>query len=159
MKYILLIALCLFSGWNAAAQTAVGIKEISLAKDDGKGGIGEITEKFLTTDVPIYFIIQLDSLDPVTVKMNLIAVKAAGMKPESKGIDVSFTTNGKQDRINFNASPSGVWAAGNYRADIFINGKLAESRTFDIEKSPNEPEPKKTVPAKNFAPRKKPRKN
>lgn len=166
MKFIFSIALCLFLGWNASGQitadykrTAAGIKEISLAKDDGKGNIGEITGSFLTTDTPIHFIIQLDSMESVTVKMNLIAVKAVGMKPETKSIDVSFTTNGKQSQVNFDASPSGLWAAGNYRADIFLNGKLAESCSFDIEKSPNEPEPKKSVPAKNFAPRKKTRKN
>lgn len=148
-------------GQNAAADTKFlsNIKEIALAKDDGKGNAGAITEKFLTTDTPVHFIIRLNSFDRVTVKMNLIAVKAAGLKPETKSVDVSYTTDGKQNEVYFHAMPDGFWAAGNYRADIFLNGKLSESIKFDIEKSPTEPELKKPVAAKNFAPRKKPRKN
>ena len=166
MKFIFSIALCLFLGWNAGGQTTAAvqtvpaaIKEISLARSDGKGGIGETSEKFTTTDAPIYFVIQLDSFEPVTVKMNLIAVKAEGLRPETKSVNVSYTTDGKQSQVNFNASPSGVWAAGNYRADFYLDGKLVESRSFEIEKSPNAAEPKKPLPVKTFAPRKRTRRN
>ena len=166
MKLVLIISLCLFLGLNVAGQyadsekkLANGIESISLARDDGKGNIGQTTTKFFTTDKPIHFLINLDSLAPVTVKMNLIAVKAVGLKPETKSVNVSYTTDGKQNQVNFNASPNGVWAAGSYRADVFVNGKLAESRVFDIEKSPNEIAPPKPLPTKTFAPRKKARKN
>ena len=165
MKFIFLISLCLLLGLSVAGQTdndkkpADGIADISLARDDGKGKAGEITEKFSVTDVPIHFLIQLDSDRAVTVKMNLIAVKAAGLKPETKSVNVSFTTDGTQNQVNFDASPNGVWAAGNYRADIYINGKLARSHIFDIEKSPNEVEKKTVLPTRTFAPRKRTRTN
>ncbi len=166
MKFVLIVSFCLFFVSTVGGQIAegdnksvVGIAEISLARDDGKGNVGEITNKFVTTDTPIHFLIQLDSTESVTVKMNLIAVKAVGLKPETRSINVSYTTDGMQNQVNFDASPNGVWAAGNYRADIYINGKFAESRTFEIEKSPTEPVAKKNLPAKTFAPRKKIRKN
>lgn len=166
MKFVLLISLCLLLGLNVSGQIVdddkkpvTGVEEILLARDDGKGKAGETTEKFSTTDVPIHFLIQLDSDKAVTVKMNLIAVKAAGLKPESKSVAVSYTTDGTQNQVNFDASPNGVWAAGNYRADVYINGKLAQSRTFDIEKSSNAIESKQPLPTKTFAPRKKIRKN
>lgn len=169
MKIILVISLCLLLGFNAFAQSAefaktsqVTVEEFSLARDDGNGKAGEATDKFLTADIPIHCFIQLNSTEATTVKLILVAVKAVGLKPETKSVSVSYTTDGKQDQVNFNASPNGVWAAGSYRADIYINGKLARSRTFEIEKSP--PEAKKVLPAtpKSFAPRKqskKPRKS
>lgn len=166
MKFVLAILFCLLFVSTVCGQIGegdnkpvVGIAEISLARDDGKGNVGEITNNFATTDTSIHFLIQLDSVESVTVKMNLIAVKAVGLKPETRSVNVSYTTDGTQNQVNFDASPNGVWAAGNYRADIYINGKLAGSRTFEIEKSPTEPVPKKNLPAKTFAPNKKPRKN
>jgi len=168
MKVVLVIFCCLLFGFNAPAQTEIEnaeavIETVSLARDDGSGKAGETTDVFLTTDRPIHCFIQLSSIKPATVKLILVAVKAAGMPPETKSISVSYKTNGNQDQVNFNASPEGIWAAGSYRADIFINGKLAKSHGFEIEKSPKVAEQVKPSPPKSFVSRKntakKPRKN
>lgn len=159
MKLVLAVFLCLFFGLNAFAQSeettknpVVGVKEISLARGDRSGKAGETTDKFVTTDVPIFCFIQLDSEKPATVKMIFVAVKAVGLKPESKVVTVGYTTKDAENQVNFTASPKGVWAAGDYRADIYIDGKLAKSRLFTIEKSPKEIE-KQTAPApKSLAP-------
>lgn len=169
MKIIPVLFLCLLFSLNAFAQTdefdknaAATVEEIVLARDDGSGQAGDKTDKFLTTDVPIHCFIQLSSLKPTTVKLILVAVKAVGLKPETKSVSVSYTTNGAQNQVNFNASPDKVWAAGSYRADVFINGKLTRSQTFEIAKSANEIEKVPAAAPKSFAPRravKKPRKN
>ncbi len=70
--------------------------------------------------------------------MNFVAVKAGGLKPETKVVMVSYKTNGKHNVVNFNASPETVWAAGAYRVDILIDGKLAKGLEFEIKKSPKE---------------------
>ena len=165
MKFFTIIFCGLLLSLSVAAQiggakqnTAVGVSEITLARDDGAGGIGELTEKFSTGDTPIHISIQLDSTASVTVRMNLVAVKAAGLKPETKSVAVKYTTDGTQNQVNFTASPSGAWAAGSYRADVYINDVLADSRAFEIEKSSVETAPK-IVPAKNFVPRRRSRKN
>ena len=169
MKITLITFLCLFFGLNAFAQSEnfdkpseVTVEEISLARDDGDGNVGEATVKFLVTDVPIHCFVQLSSLKPTTVKLIFVAVKAVGLKPETKSVSVSYTTNGEQNQVKFNASPIDVWAAGSYRADIYINGKLTKSQTFEIEKSPTEAEKVLPVTPKFFAPprksAKKPRK-
>lgn len=161
MKFVLAILLCLFSGLTAYSQIAetnedseINVEEITLSRSDGNGEAGGTTDKFSTTDVPIRCFIQLDSEKPATVKMIITAVKAAGLKPESKIVTVSYTTKDNQNQINFTASPNGAWAAGSYRADIFINGKLNKSRPFEIEKSSTAPE--KKVAPKALAPRPKP---
>lgn len=164
MKFVLAVFLCLFLGSNGFSQSeevnknsAVGVEEITLARGDGNGKAGEATDKFVATDVPIFCFIQLDSEKPATVKMILVAVKAVGLKPESKVVAVSYTTKEKQNQVNFTASPDGVWAAGDYRADIYVDGKLAKSRAFIIEKSAKEikkqnaPAPKSAAPRKSAA--------
>lgn len=159
MKFVLAIFCCFLLGFDASAQsetqtTEPVIQTISLARDDGKGFAGEATDKFLTTDNPIHCFIQLSSIKPATVKLILVAVKAAGLPPGTKSISVSYTTNGNQNQVNFNASPEGVWAAGSYRADVYINGKLAQSQLFVVEKSSTDAPPKNLSAPKSFAPRK-----
>lgn len=165
MKFVLTIFLCLFSGSNAFAQSeeskinsAIGVEEISLAR--GVDGV-DATDKFRTGDNPIFCFIQLDAEKPATVKMILVAVKAANIKPESKIVTVSYTTEANQNRVSFTASPNGgVWAAGDYRVDVYVGGKLAKSRTFVVEKSPQEIRKQKLSAPKSLAPRtnvKKPR--
>lgn len=121
------------------AQEADGTKktevaEIYLAKDDGTGNAGEEAEDFVTTDVPIYCVVQLNSDQPVTVKMNLVAVSVAGVRAETKVVSTSYLTKEKQNRVNFSGKPYGNWVAGKYRADIFINDALAASRSFMVQK-------------------------
>lgn len=169
MKLVCTIFLCLFFAVSVFAQpetvekpSPVGVEEIFLARDDGKGAAGAPTTKFTTTELPVYVFIQLDSGEPATVKMSLIAVKAAGLKPETKVVTVSYATKKNENQVNFTASPQNVWAAGSYRVDVFLDGKLAKSQTFEIEKSAQEAVREKPGAPKTFAPRKplkKPRKN
>jgi hypothetical protein len=161
MKIVLTISLCLLFNLNAFAQTERSrnaadfvVEEISLARDDGNGKPGEVTDKFITTDRPIHCLIQLGSSKPATVKMNLIAVKANGLRPETKIITVNYTTKENQNLVNFTGSPDVVWAAGIYRVDIFINGNLTRSQTFEIEKSPKQINKEGQLLPKSLVPRK-----
>jgi hypothetical protein len=157
MKLVLTVFLCLFSGLNAFPQSdennanrAVGVVEISLARGDGGNDEAvRATDKFRGADVPILCFIELDAEKPATVKMILVAVKAFGLKPETKIIMVSYTTKENENQVNFTASPSGaVWTAGDYRVDVYINGQFVKSRTFIIEKSSQEIEQQKPPAAK-----------
>jgi hypothetical protein len=129
----------------------VGVDSVYLARDNGEGKAGDMSESFLTTDIPIYCVVQLNSTKPVTVKMNLVAVNVAGVKAESRVITVSYKTNGKQDRVSFTGKPDGVWTAGSYRIDIFVDDKLTVGKTFEIKKSPSEIQ-KSAAQAENFVP-------
>lgn len=138
-KYLLLIFVAVFAlnicgqierGAASAADTVV--TEIYLAKDNG-GAIGETTEKFSTADVPIYCVVKLETAKPALVKMNLVAVKVRGVKPETKVVAASYQTTGVQDQVNFTGKPDGLWTAGSYRVDIFIDGKAAGNKEFEIQ--------------------------
>lgn len=146
MKLVSIVFLCLFFSLAALGQTpepqqlqqdsdVVGVEEIYLAKDNGEGKAGEPETSFQTTDSPIFCVVQLTSTKPTTVKMNFIAAKVAGVKAETKVFTVSFKTNGKQNRVNFKGSPEGLWIAGNYRVDVFVDGKLSGSKDLEIQKA------------------------
>lgn len=165
MKIILVSALCLLFACGTFAQEpektpppeTVAVEQLFLARDNGEGKAGDEAESFLTTDIPIYCVVQLNSSQPATVKMNFVAVSVAGVKAETRVISVSYKTNGKQNRVSFTGKPENLWAAGNYRIDIFIDDKLATGKTFEIKKSPLEAKPTVTK-AQNFvAPKPKPK--
>jgi hypothetical protein len=144
MKIVLILLCCIFFSLNVFGQTkVVSVEAISLSRDDGNGKAGEETEVFGTKDIPIYCTVQLDSTEPATVKMNLVAVKVQGVKAETKVVSVSYKTNGKQSRVNFTGKPDGFWTAGMYRIDIFVNDKPSGSRDFEIQKSAQEIEKEK----------------
>ncbi len=164
MKIVLLIFFCLVFGLNAFGQAEnaekvgkavhtenvleISVEEISLARGDKYGKIGETTTVFATTDVPIYCFVQLISTKSAVVKMYFVAVQANGLKPETKVVSVSYTTNGKQNSVTFNVSPETFWAAGKYRVDILIDGKQAKSLEFIIQKTTEEIENIKDIQRK-----------
>jgi len=152
---------CVLFAFNAFAQDGedeknvepqiVGVEEIYLAKDNGEGKAGDVAESFLTTDIPIYCVVQLNSSKPATVRMNFVAVSVQGVKAETKVISVNYKTNGKQNRVSFTGKPDGVWTAGSYRIDIYIDDKLAVGKSFEIKKSPGEIQ-KSVTQVKSFVP-------
>ena len=129
---ILLVSACAAMAQEAGAAPPVNIDNIYVAKDDGTGQAGDAASKFAPTDVPIYCVVMLDSTAPVTVRMNLVAAKVTGVKPDSKVLSVSYTTKDGQNRVNFTGRPAGKWVAGTYRVDIFLNDKFIKDVSFDV---------------------------
>ncbi len=125
----------MFAQESDGAPVKVGIAEIYLAKDDGSGKAGDQATSFVTTDIPIYCVVQLDSSQSVTVKMNLIAVAVPGVKAETKVVSTTYTTRDNQDRVNFSGRPTGQWVAGRYRVDIFVGDAPVISREFAVQKA------------------------
>lgn len=142
MRPILLLIFLVVSACAAFGQApdalvaSVNIENLYVAKDDGTGKAGDAVNSFSTTDIPIYCVVMLDSSTPVTVKMNFVAEKVPGVKAETKVVSVSYTTRDGQNRVNFTGKPAGNWVAGTYRADIFLDGKLAKNISFQIKGGP-----------------------
>jgi hypothetical protein len=137
VKLRILLLICLLFSVSLAAQEKgqVRVESLYLARDDGQGKAGEAAESFFTDDIPIYCVVQLDSLRPVTVKMVFIAAKVAGVKPGTKVIAAKYTTNGQQSQVYFTGKPDKAWIAGTYRIEIFIDEKPADSIEFEIRKN------------------------
>lgn len=131
---ILACSVCFVAQESDGSSVAVGSAGIYLAKDDGSGKAGDEATSFVTTDVPIYCVVQLESSTPVTVRMNLVAVAVPGVKAETRVVSTSYTTKGKEDRVNFSGRPNGPWVAGRYRVDVFVEDRPAVSREFAVQK-------------------------
>ena len=159
---MLLAFSCTAFGQSTPASSPVNIEDIYLAKDDGSGKAGDAATTFVTTDIPIHCVVQLDSSSPVTVKMNFVAAKVPGVKADTKVVSVSYTTKDGQNRVNFSGKPAGKWVAGSYRVDISVDGRPVKQLDFEIKESGSkvttaeffqpkaEPKPKPAVhPKKN----------
>lgn len=159
-KLVIILFACLILAGGVLAQEAddsgprVRVAELYLAKDDGTGKAGQAAAAFITTDVPIYCVVQLDSAASVTVRMNLVAVSVPGVKAGTRVVTTSYTTKENQSRVNFTGRPDRVWVAGKYRVDIFVANLPAGSRPFTVEPGPGTPksaseslaQPKPTAP-------------
>ena len=128
-----LIGLFTVAASSQSADRAVGVQDVYLAKDNGKGQPGSAATVFAPTDIPIYCVVQLDATGSVTVKMELIAENVPGVKTQSKVVSTSYTTKNGENRVDFNGRPSGKWVAGHYRAQIYLDGKLSRDLSFDIK--------------------------
>ena len=137
MKALYTILICLFAVGGSYAQSVPpetpAIEEVYLARDNGEGKAGDQVTEFRTTDVPIYCVVLLDSNAKAVVKMNFVAVSVSGVKPETKVVTASYTTNAGQNRVNFTGRPDGKWTPGKYRVDLFLDGKLAKNVEFEIK--------------------------
>lgn len=148
---LLFLALAICSNAFGQAPVAVGtdsspIAEAYLAKPDTDGTAGEPATEFVTSDVPIFCVVRLAANEIATVKMNLVAVNVPGVRPETKVIGTTYTTKEGETIVNFTGRPHGKWVAGKYRADIYVEGKLSTSLTFDVKGSA------KPAAASSFAP-------
>jgi len=131
--FMAIFAVCAHGQESAPETSQVGVDDVYLAKDDGSGKAATSpTTLFRPTDIPIYCVVQLDSSVPATVKMNLVAANVPGVRAETKVVSASYTTKNGQNRVNFYGRPEGSWAAGKYRADIFVDGKLVRNVTFEV---------------------------
>jgi hypothetical protein len=140
MKVVLFLGLVLSLSTISFAQPATDtpapiISEIYLAKPNADGKAGEPAENFLVTDVPIFCVVRLYAPGVATVKMDLVAAKVQGVKPDSKVVSTSYTTRADEDRVNFSGRPHGQWVAGKYRVDIFVGDKKVRNIEFEIKPS------------------------
>lgn len=140
MRLTILISIFLVIASVVSAQSSpvstpvagVGVEDVYLAKDNGSGKAGDAVSSFVTTDIPIYCVVQLTSTKAATVRMNFVAVSVSGVKPDSKVVTVSYVTKDGQNRVNFTGKPGDKWSPGKYRVDIFVDGNLARGVVFEI---------------------------
>lgn len=138
MKAVFLVTifvLCCHSAFAQAPQPSpsTGVEEVYLAKDNGEGTAGDQATEFTTSDIPIYCVVLLESGAKAVVKMNFVAVSVSGVKPETKVVTASYTTQEGQNRVNFSGRPDGKWTPGKYRVDLFLDGKIVTNVEFNIK--------------------------
>ena len=133
---LFLIALYCAAAFAQAPQPILplaNVEDVYLARDDGVGKAGDVTDSFAPSDIPIHCVVVLADGQPRAVKMMLVAVKVPGVRPESRVVAASYTTKDKQNRVYFTGRPDGKWVPGTYRIDIFVYDRKERSVTFEVK--------------------------
>jgi serine protease Do len=119
----LLLTACEFS-----ASTA-NISDVILAKDEA----GTQPATTFEPEETFYLVVDLaNAPDDTMVKTSWYAVDVGTVAPPNTLIDEVSLTSGT-GKLYFNLSPSGVWAPGTYKADVYLNDEL--NQTVDIQVS------------------------
>ena len=109
------------------------IESVHLARDDGRGKVGETVTEFKTTDNPLYCVVQLREPKAGTrLKAEWFAVNAGGER-DSMFLEKEFTTTADMNMVTFTARLPRQWPDGDYKVNILVNGKPEKSLDFQIK--------------------------
>jgi hypothetical protein len=109
------------------------IKEVHMAKDNGRGAPGDETDSFAPDDRTVHCVVTLKEPKAETQMMfTWWAVDTVGHKNE-KIKDISYSTKPRENIIHGHLSYPQDWPTGKYKVQIFVNGDLDKTVPYNIE--------------------------
>ena len=104
-----------------------------MARDDGTGKPGDEAESFSPADHTVHVMVELNhAAEGTMVNFDWIAVDAGDMENNSlKKLD--YTTKALENKVHANLTLPRDWPEGDYKVDVYLNGKLARSIAYKIE--------------------------
>jgi hypothetical protein len=121
---------------SGAKPTGV-IKEVHMARDNGKGGPGEATDTFGATDRTIHCVVELAEPNAeAKIRYSWWVVEAEGENNEKvkndKIEDIEYTTKPEDRIVHGHLTVPDDWPQGKYRVDIYVNGNLERSVEYNV---------------------------
>ncbi len=89
------------------------------------------TTVFSANDTFNLFLELKNAPDDTALKVSWIAVNAEGQDPNSVIYETDYTSS--DDTIRFYLSNDAAWPAGSYKVDVYLNGTLDRSLTFEVQ--------------------------
>lgn len=89
------------------------------------------TTTFSQSDVMNLFVELKNAPDDTKLKVSWIAVNAQGLDPNYVIKELDYTSS--DDTVHFDLSNDNLWPVGSYQADIYLNGTLDRSLTFEVQ--------------------------
>jgi hypothetical protein len=89
------------------------------------------TTTFSQSDVMNLFIDLKNAPADTELKVIWTAVNADGVEPNFVINESSYTSG--SDTIHFDLSNDNLWPVGSYKADIYLNGELDRTLTFEVQ--------------------------
>jgi hypothetical protein len=86
---------------------------------------------FGQSDVMNLFIVLKNAPDDTELKVSWVAVQAEGVDPNFVVNESSYKSG--DDTVHFDLSNDNLWPVGSYKADIYLNGKLDRTLTFEVQ--------------------------
>lgn len=121
----------LLVGFSLHAQAAARLDDVTVS--DEKEGDAQSSFAADTRKIWVYGELA-DVPAGARVRSDWIAVKVKGAPPDYKIDSAELAVDGKVNQFNFSLSkPNAGWPVGEYRVDLFINGKLANKARFKVE--------------------------
>jgi hypothetical protein len=118
--------------FSSAAVAAPAYSEVVISDSaDGKE-----MHTFKPTTAKVYIRTKLTGVDkPVKAKSEWIAVKAQGAPPNYKIDAAELNAGPLMNEVRFNYSkPTAGWPVGDYRVDLFLDGKKVTDVKFTVAK-------------------------
>jgi len=120
----LLIAILACSGSVSTAN----IPEAWLSTDEA----GSNRTTVFSQDAVFYAQVQLKNApDDTELKAVWTAVNADGVEPNLQIMETDYT--GGDEQVHFSLSNDDLWPTGEYKVEIFLNGKLDKTLTFQVQ--------------------------
>lgn len=121
------------SNTSSSGTSDVEIKELNMARDDGKGGIGETVESFSPSDRTVHCVVHLNEIKAGTkVKFSWYAVDVGGDK--NKLIkELEYTTGSLENIVHAHLTFPQDWPTGDYRVDVSLNDGPTRSIEYSVE--------------------------
>ena len=117
---------------SSNANPTGAIKELHMAKDDGKGDPGDETTVFGPGDRTIHCVVKLaEAKSGTKMKFSWFIVDAEGAKNE-KIRDIDYTTRALDSIVHGHLTLPQDWPSGKYRVDVFVNGNLEKSVQYSV---------------------------
>ena len=89
------------------------------------------TTTFSQEDTMNLFVDLKNAPDDTEIKVAWIAVEADGVDPNYLLNETNYTSS--DDVVHFDLSNDNLWPVGSYKADVYLNGKLDRSLTFEVQ--------------------------
>ena len=89
------------------------------------------TTTFAQSDTMNLFVDLANAPDDTDVKVTWIAVDAEGVDPNYVINETNYAAG--SETVHFDLSNESPWPVGSYKADIYLNGTLDRSLTFEVQ--------------------------
>lgn len=109
------------------------IKEIHMAKDNGKGAPGDETDSFSPDDRTVHCVVKLKEAKAGTqMKFSWWIVDAEGSKNQ-KIKDIDYSTRPLENIVHGHLTLPQDWPQGKYKVQVYVNGDLDRTLAYNIE--------------------------
>lgn len=117
----------------SSSKSGVYVKEMHMAKDDGKGAPGDSTRSFSPGDRTIHCVATLnDSKSGTKMKFAWWIVDAEGTKNE-KIKEIDYTTGALENVVHGHLTLPRDWPKGRYKCEVYINDSLDKTVEYTVE--------------------------
>lgn len=122
---------------STSAKSTGIIKQVHMAKDNGKGGPGEEADTFGPTDNIIHCVVELAEPNPgAKIRYSWWVVEAQGEKNEKiqneKIEDFEYTMKPDERIVHGHLTMPDDWPPGKYKVDVYVNGNLEQSVEYNV---------------------------